>query len=206
MLSDVEDPYPTVAGAPATNGVGGALWNLVCHPFDTFVLRWNWKAASLSAALRAPIYLFTSIIYRHGSHRHSSWRSVLVAVLVEAVYSSAISGCYGAFTQALRNAEPTWLAGLLITVAMPALLQYADYAVHLAAGTPNLRTGVIASAIFALLSSLFNWYIMRRGALLVGDAGRSFASDMRRMPVLILNFLLEIPRRCIRYCRRLFQP
>jgi hypothetical protein len=198
MPSGLEDPLTTdVPESSSGNGVGTALWNLICHPVDTFILRWNWKAASLSAAIRAPIFLFTSI--RHG------WQSISMAVAVEAVYSAGISGFYGAFTQELRNTEPSWLAALLVTAVMPALLQWADYGVHLAAGTPNLKTGVIVSVIWAAISSLFNWYIMRRGALLVGGAGRSFGSDMSRMPILIANFLLELPRWLVRTCKSVFR-
>jgi hypothetical protein len=60
-------------------------------------------------------------------------------------------------------------------------------------GTPNLRTSLIASVSFTVLSTLFNLYAMRRGALLVGAEGGSVGADFRRMPRLITGFLAAGP-------------
>jgi hypothetical protein len=43
--------------------------------------------------------------------------------------------------------------------------------------------------VFAVVSALFHLYVMRRGAFLTGNAGRSLRDDFRRMPRLILAFI-----------------
>ena len=66
--------------------------------------------------------------------------------------------------QAVRNARPKWVTGLLITVLIPAGFQGLEYGMHWLRGTPHLRAAEIASVIMSALSALFNWYAMRRGA------------------------------------------
>ena len=162
-----------------------ALTDLALHPARTFVYSWNWKAALLSAALRAPIFLVATL--------HRGLQAISVAVLVEAVYSAAISGCYGAFVQKLRNARPFWASALLILLLMPALLFWFDYLLHLYTGMPNLKRGMVAAGVLSLLSSLFNWYLMSRSSLLVGEEGRSLTNDLKRMPRLVFDFVAWIP-------------
>jgi hypothetical protein len=60
-----------------------------------------------------------------------------------------------------------------------------------------LRLAEIVSVIISGLSALFNWYAMRRGTLLVGGEGDSFGKDLRRLPRLLLNFLIVLPRRVV---------
>ena len=170
-----------------------ALSDLALHPAQTFFHSWNWKAALLSAALRAPIFLVATL--RRGIE------AISVAVLVEAVYSAAISGCYGAFVQKLRNARPIWASGLLIVVIMPGVLFWLDYLLHLYTAMPNLKGGMVAAGVLSLLSSLFNWFLMSRNSLLVGKEGHSLASDLKRMPRLVIDFIAYIPRYCYRILR-----
>lgn len=170
-----------------------ALCDLFAHPYRTFFLSWNWKTASLSAMMRAPIFFFSTL--------RDGWQAVSVAVAVEAVYSAGISGCYGAFAQRLRRSRPLWLSALLITILLPAVLLWFDYLVHRVMRTPDLRRGILASGLFAALSSAFNWYSMLHGNLLTGKEGRSFVTDLREMPRRILGFVLCGPlflRRALR--------
>src|ERR1700733_4536459 len=102
--------------------VVAALSDLVLHPAQTFYYSWNWKAALLSAMLRAPMFLVATL--RQGLE------AISIAVLVEAIYSAAISGCYGAFVQKLRNARPLWVSGLLILLVLPTILFWFDYLLH----------------------------------------------------------------------------
>jgi hypothetical protein len=192
MLNQVgaTDPHDTAKPAPQVRSV---LCRLATHPYSTFVLSWNWKAASLSMMMRAPIFFFSTL--------RSGWHAVSMAVLVEAIYSAAISGCYGSFAQRMRNARPLWLAGLLISVAMPALLLWLDYIVHRIAGTPNLKNGILAAGIFACLSSLFNWYLMRHGNLLVGEDAETFHSDLKKIPRRVVGFVAVVPICCYRAAR-----
>jgi len=173
--------------------VGAVFKDIVVHPVGTLVMSWNWKSASLSAMLRAPVFFFSTL--RHG------WAAISLAVVVESLYAAAISGCYGTFAEKMRYASPLWVSALLVTVAAPAVLLYFDYLVHHWAGTPNLRRGIVASGIFAGLSSALNWFLMRRGSLLVGEGRSSFATDLRRMPRMLLNFVLWVPRRVLGHGR-----
>jgi hypothetical protein len=173
--------------------VVAVLSDLVRHPAQTFYHSWNWKAALLSAMLRTPLFLVATL--RQGLE------AVSIAVLAEAVYSAAISGCYGAAVQKLRRAHPLWASGVLILVIFPGLLLWFDYLVHLYTGMSNLKGGMLAAGSLSVLSSLFNWYLMSRDSLLVGKEGRSFASDLKRMPRMVVDFLCWVPRHCYRLLR-----
>jgi hypothetical protein len=166
---------------------------LSCLAVQTFFYSWNWKAALLSASLRAPLFLVATL--RHGL------RAISIAVLVEALYSAFMSGCFGAFVQKMRNARPLWASALLIVAVLPALLLWFDYRLHLYTGMPNLKGGMWAAATLCVLSSLFNWYLMKHGNLLVGRSGRPFVSDLKRMPGMVFDFVALIPRYCYRHLR-----
>lgn len=155
---------------------------------------WNWKSATLSIILRGPIFLIASV--RRG------WEAAAAALLTEAIFCAVTAGFYGTLVQAIRNARPKWVTGLLITVLIPAGFQGLEYGMHYVRGTPHLKGAEIASVITSVLSALFNWYAMRRGALLVGGEGGNFGGDLRRMPWLILNFLAEPVRWILRGLKR----
>jgi len=173
--------------------VVAVLLDLVLHPVQTFYYSWNWKSALLSAMLRAPIFLVATL--RQGIE------AISIAVVVEAAYSAGISGCYGAFVQRLRRARPVWAAGLLIVVVFPTLLLWLDYLLHKYTRMPNLKGGMLGAGILCLLSSLFNWHLMSRNSLLVGREGHSFTSDLKRMPRLLLEFVILVPRHFFRLLR-----
>jgi hypothetical protein len=173
--------------------VAAVLFDLVLHPAQTFYHSWNWKAALLSAMLRAPLFLMATL--RQGME------AVSIAVIAEAVYSAAISGCYGSVVQKLRQAHPLWASGLLILVILPGLLLWFDYLLHLYTGMTNLKGGMLAAGSLSVLSSLFNWYLMSRDSLLAGKEGRSFASDIKRMPRMLTDFVCWVPRHCYRFLR-----
>jgi hypothetical protein len=184
---------PSQVAAEQPLNVVDALSDLARHPARTFLYSWNWKAAMLSATLRAPIFLVATL--RRGLE------AISVAVLVEAAYSAAISGCYGAFVQKLRNARPAWASGILIVIVMPLILFWFDYRLHRLTGMPNLKGGMVAAGVLSLLSSLFNWFLMSRSSLLVGKEGHSLGNDLKRMPRLLLDFIAFIPRHCYRFVR-----
>lgn len=160
------------------------LAGLVRRP-KRILLLWNWKAAWLSILLRGPIFLAATI--RRG------FRVTFATLLAECVYCMFTAGFYGAFVQTLRDAEPEWLTVLFLTVAMPGVFQMLEFLVHQYRGTPHLRIAEMASILVSGISSLFNWYAMRRGALLVGGEGGSFGSDLRRLPGLLVKFIAVLP-------------
>ncbi len=174
------------SGGAATPRLSRAVLALVRHPVRRLLLRWNWKSALLSAAIRATI--FFSITLTAGTGR------AVKAMLVEAVYAALASGFYGAITQNLRNAQPQWMTGLLLSVLLPLGFLLAQYAVHWAVGTPRLAANMLVSLCFAAVSSLFNWYAMRRGTLLTGAEGHTLANDLRMLPYVIVGFTTALPR------------
>jgi len=151
---------------------------------------WNWKSAVLSIVLRGPIFVAAAALQGLGA--------ALSALFTESVFCAVTAGFYGAVVQILRNAEPEWLTILFLTTVIPALFQALEYLLHWLRGTPHLRLAEFVSVGVSAVSALFNWYAMRRGTLLVGGEGGSFGADLRRLPLLIFNFLAALPRRFAR--------
>ena len=120
---------------------------------------------------------------------------MFAAVLTECLFCMISAGFYGAVVQNLRDAEPQWLTILFLTAVMPAIFQVLEFFLHWIRGTPHLRLAEFVSLVVSAISSLFNWYAMRRGALLVGGEGGTFASDLRRLPGLLVAFITALPHR-----------
>jgi hypothetical protein len=163
-----------------------ALGDVLRHPARTLVAAWNWKAAAMSALLRALLFLFTNL---HGGRRHA-----LQASLLEAGFAIFASGLMGAITQRLRAARPLWATALMVWLVVPALMSAAQFAVHHLGGTAHVRAGLIASFVFASLASGFTWFAMRRGTLLAGDDASGVGRDARALPRVLADFLLTAPR------------
>lgn len=172
--------------APCRVPVGRALRTLLRDPWRRIVLRWNAKAALLSAIFRGGVFLVSSL----GSH-HAGRGS---GVLAEALFGALSAGFFGTLTQSLRFAEPQWAAEWLLAGVFPLLFQIGDYSFHAALGTQVFLAGMISSAVFTVFSAAFNLYIMRRGTLLVGAEGRSFAEDLCTLPGLALLFVVSAVR------------
>ena len=149
-------------------------------------MMWNWKSAWLSIILRGPIFLAATI--------QKGFAASLSALLTECVFCAATAGFYGALVQNLRNAGPQWLTVFFLVVVLPAFFQILELLLHRIHGTPHLRLAEIVSVVVSAVSSLFNWYAMRRGALLVGSEGASFGYDLRRLPRLLLAFVATVQR------------
>ena len=141
---------------------------------------WNWKAAAVSAAVRATVFL--------GTNLRAGRQQALRAALVEAGFSVIAAGLLGAATERLRFARPVWAVALVVWLGLPSAMVAAQAGVHHWAGTPHLRAGLIASFVFAALASGFNWFAQRRGVLLTGSKGVSFGEDMRALPGVLLAF------------------
>lgn len=153
---------------------------------------WNWKSAVLSIILRVPVFAVAAAVARHGLE------AIALAAFTEAVVCGFNAGCYAAVVQVLRNRKPVWLTALIIGVALPTIGQVIEYQVHLWRGTPHTYIAVVISSVLSALSSLFNWYAMKRGTLLVGGEGGSFVNDLRKIPALLGGFLLIGPRWVLR--------
>ena len=163
--------------------IGEALGALLRDPWHRIALRWNGKAAVLSAMFRGGIFLIASVKSHHAGRAS--------AALTEALFGAISAGFWGTLTQSLRFAEPQWLAELLLAGIFPLIFQIADYYFHVRLGTQVFLIGMICSAGLTFFSSLFNLYIMRRGTLLIGEEGKPFARDLGALPRLALLFLVS---------------
>jgi hypothetical protein len=153
--------------------------------FSNFAL-WNWKSAILSVAFRVPV--FAMVTMRRG------FDAMTGAVLAETAVCAFYAGFYAAVVQYVRNRRPVWLTAFIVAVMLPALGQVIEYEVHTWRGTPHRIVAVTISSILSVLSSLFNWYVMRQGTFLVGSERSSFVKDLKRFPLLLWRFLLLAPR------------
>jgi hypothetical protein len=171
------------------------LRNLATRPYETLIRRWNWKAAFMSALVRACIFFFANLT--------AGWRAAVGAMFAEYVYRAATSGFYGALTQNLSEVEPAWQSAIAVSVLLPLTSHSLEFLVHWLRHTPHLKTSIISSMIFTILSTLFHCYAMRRGAMIVGENANSLADDMRRMPRIVAGFLACGPLSLWRFARSL---
>ena len=171
--------------------VGAVFTNLIRHPGRTLVGRWHWKSAIASSLIRANIFL--------AANWSAGPKAAAGAMLAEFVYRFLAAGFYGALTQSFRSAEPPWAALLSVSLLLPGVSHSVELLIHWLRGTPNLRVSILASVCFTAITTVFNWYAMRRGVLLVGEGQRSFWDDLRRVP----GLLTDMVRDAVRFTRRL---
>jgi hypothetical protein len=145
---------------------------------------WNWKCALLSAAVRSLVYL--SAMARSGSHGR------LAIVAVEITYVTLTAGLYAGMQQRALALRSRQLGNLVIAVGVPGLAQFFDWLTHRAVGPVAPPKALFAVCMFTLISALFHLHVMRRGVFLTGHAGSTLADDFRRMPRLVLGFILRL--------------
>jgi hypothetical protein len=162
------------------------LAGLLLNPWQRLLLRWNWKTALLSAYVRGTIFFITSLGAGLGA--------AIGAMLVEAALFATLAGFYGAIAQAFRHAQPAWAATMTVMALVPAVNHTLEYLLHSASGTKRIAAGLAASISLSILSAMFNLFAMRRGVLIVGGERASLIDDLRRMPRIIFDFVMAIPR------------
>lgn len=165
--------------------VGRVLRELCTNPYQYLIAQWNWKSAVFSSTCRAAMFFCTNLT--------AGWRAATGAMLAEFVYRALTAGFYGALTQAFRRAEPAWAAMLAAMVLLPFVSHSIELLIHLLRGTPNLVTSIAVSACWTAVSTSFNVYAMRRGALVVGQGSGSIMDDLRQVPALIGGFVASGP-------------
>ena len=165
--------------------IGTALLDFVTRPLELLVRRWNWKAALTSSVVRGVIFFAANLA--------SGWRAALGALAAEFMYRGLASGFYGAMTQHLSQAEPEWQAAICVMILLPLSSHSLEFLVHWLRHTPHLKASIISSVSFTVVSTLFNFYAMRRGALVVGENAVSIAADLMAMPSMIAGFLAVGP-------------
>jgi hypothetical protein len=162
-----------------------ALFSLATKPVDLLVRRWNWKAAFFSSLIRGIIFFLANL--------RSGWHAAIGAMLAEWCYRALTSGFYGAMTQTLGEIEPEWQGAVAAMVLLPISSHALEFMVHWLRHTPHLKAGIISSICFTIISTLFNFYAMRRGAMVVGKNSPTIGQDLRAMPRVIGGFLAVIP-------------
>jgi hypothetical protein len=167
---------------------------LLREPVQHLLHRWNWKSALLSSILRASLFFAANLT--------AGLPAAIAAMKTELVFRGITSGFYGALTEAFRAAEPAWAATLTVMVLLPVANHSIEFFVHWLRGTQNLWSSILASVILTAFSTLFNFYIMRRGAMIVGHGRHSLAKDLARLPRLALDFVTWLPRYLIRRASR----
>ena len=163
-----------------------ALADLILNPWRRLLLRWNWKTALLSACVRGTIFFLANIGAGLGA--------AIGAMGVEAALFATLAGFYGALAQAFRRAQPAWAATMTVMALMPTINHTLEYALHNASGTEKMAAGVAASISLSIFSAMFNLFAMRRGVLIVGDERASLIDDLRRMPRVVFDFVMAVPR------------
>ena len=107
---------PTILAPLLPSKVIDITIELFKHPFDALVLRWNWKAAVLSAVLRAPIFFFTYLFKKDGL------KLAIGAALVQSLFRLIFGGINGAIIQSYSRVEPAWHAVLTVPLILAALV------------------------------------------------------------------------------------
>jgi hypothetical protein len=172
--------------------VRGVFAWLIGHPWQALFRRWNYKSALFSSLIRAS--LFFAVNLRAGTD------AAAAAMLTEWSFRLCTSGFYGALTQAFRRAEPRWAATACVLVLLPAVSHSFELGIHWLRGTVELAASIAASVALTVVSTGFNIFAMRRGTLIVGEAGRTILDDVRALPRLIVLFVTTLARTCVRAC------
>jgi len=188
--SAVESSFGAQVSGKTGVSVGQVLLRFVREPGKYLLVRWNWKSALMSSLFRAAIFFFANLT--------AGLPAAMAAMSTELIFRGITSGFYGALTEGFSDAEPTWAAALAAMVVLPLTGHSMELAVHWLRGTRNLVPSITASVVFTALSTLFNLYAMKRGALIVGAGRGSLLEDLRRMPRLVLDFILLVPRWMLR--------
>lgn len=122
-------------------------------------------------------------------------------MLAEFLFRSTTAGFYGALTQNFRRVAPAWQAGVAVMILLPLSSHSLEFTLHWLRHTPKLGTSIVTSVIFTAISTLFNWYAMRKGAMVVGSDSQSIGRDMRALPKIIGQFCAAFPLYCWRQLR-----
>ena len=169
------------------------MLRLVRHPNETLIKKWNWKSAILSTILRSVLFFFANL--------SAGLPAALAALTTEWIYRGITSGFYGALTQALSDVEPPWAGALAVLVLLPTANHSVEFFVHWMRGTSRLYTSIGASVALTALSSLFNYYAMRKGSFVVGQGRKALLHDLGQFPRLVVEFC-ALPILCVLRWRR----
>ena len=112
------------------------------------------------------------------------------AMVAEFLFFTLAAGFFGAITQAFRHARPGWQARLTVITIVIATMHTSEFLIHrFLVHTPRALAGTLSSICFTILSTTFTFFIMSRGAMVIGEDGNPFLHDMKRMPMLVWSFV-----------------
>lgn len=141
---------------------------------------WNWKVALLTALLRGGACVAALRHVEAHARRHFG--------IVEAVFVLLTCGFFSALQQQSLGLRTERLAWLACVVAVPLTSLGLDAGLHFwLDGRRTQQLGIPALA-FTLVSATFHWHMIRNGALLVGEEAHTLATDLRRIPRLIVSY------------------
>jgi hypothetical protein len=161
----------------------GVIGLLVRDPWRHLGAQWNYKSALMSSLSRGFLFFVINLT--------ATFDAAVAALLVEFSLRSVTAGFYGALTQAFRRVEPERAAFVAVMVLLPLANHSIEFIVHGLRGTPRLLESVFSSIALTAISTAFNLFAMRRGALIVGAGSQPLRRDLIRMPALIAAFLLS---------------
>lgn len=170
--------------------IRGAVAYVGRHPFRWLVRHWNWKAAVLSAVVRASIFFSVNLT--------ASWDSAVHAAATELVYRAPMVGTLASFAQSFRRVQPAWHASLVMMLALPAFAHAIEFIVHSVRGTERLYQSVAASIAFSMFTGLVTYLLHRRNILIVGHGAKPFLADLLQLPRELLDLLVRRPARRLR--------
>jgi len=167
-----------VTGEPTT--LRGVAWWILRDPWDALGRRWNYKSAVLSSLFRGQLFFFANLT--------AGVPAALAALVTECWLRFLTAGSYGALTQAFRSVQPARAGMIGALIIVPAIAHSLELLVHWWTGTRELGRSVAVSIVFTMISTSFNLFAMRHGALIVGSDSRSLLDDVRAVPRLLCAF------------------
>jgi hypothetical protein len=171
---------------PASTRLSEITQFLLRHPWESMIKRWNWKAACLSALLRASVYIT--------AYMRKGMAEAIGVTIALSIFRFLFGGVNGAIIQSYRRVQPAWHAVLTVPLFLAALSHLMEFAVlsgyESAFGAIGKKNAIIFSVIVSIISAIFNLFAMRRGVLIVKDETmQSFWRDLVSMPWLIFEFI-----------------
>lgn len=136
----------------------------------------------MSATARSFVYL--------AAMARSGWQAAGSIVLVEMAYVTVTAGIYAGMQQKALGIRSRTLGNLIVVVGVPGLSQGLDWTAHRLSGAAVTSKATLGVCVFAAISALFHLHVMRNGAFLTGE-GRSLLDDFKRMPRLVLGFVVK---------------
>lgn len=166
----------------AHNSLRAVLQEVIRHPIHHLVRKWNYKSAIASASLRSTVFFAANLSV--------GFDAAVAAFTTELVLRLTTSGFYGALTQAFRRVEPARMGTVGALIVLPTTAHALELLVHRWQATPMLGLSIVLSMTLTAVTTSFNLYAMRRGALVVGERdGRSLGADLVALPGLIVSFI-----------------